>query len=809
MRSRWLVLALGLAALGAVGCATKPAGVLEGYCATNQDCPLGQVCNEDSRCAVPCSGELQCEVGQHCENGLCVGPSSSAGDDGGSSNPGDDGGISGDEDGGTSTPDDDGGSTHPGGDGGSATRADGGPMSDGGPVVGGSDGGRAEQCHQRDARESCGSAQGTCVPGVRTCNGEFWSPCVGAIGPAAEECDGLDHNCDGLPDNRPSGCECRNAATRPCYNGPAGTQTQGSCRAGAQTCVDGRWGSCSGAVEPRTGVCSEASCTGGLNPGCDCQVGAQQPCYTGLGTTWQNGICHKGTATCVAAPTGSGASWGTCVGEQTPEAVDRCDGRDHNCDGIANNAPTGCVCTPGQTQSCYTGPPNTQGVGTCRAGTQTCAVVSGTAAWGACSGEVTPSPGNCAVASCTGANNPNPGCDCINARTRSCYDGPAATQGVGACHAGTQTCTAGAWATCAGQVLPASTDVCVAPTATFASSPASDLTCNGALDRHNPTATPTATAPTQQPLAAPTGYASAVQVEPLDTVTLRGGASDVDGAGNFSYRWRLISAPTNNTAGISGAPGGRPTDYSTQQNPTIFAQLAGDYTIGVTATDSTGCTSDEVRLLVRIRPHQAIHLQLTWDQPVDVDLQLVQGETSPIFTAGACYWGGLTPDWGTVDPSLDIDDLSGCNPENINYGSIGGTPPPVNSSYAVWVHYYCNRRGHRSNPANPSSLCYENTTVAAAAVNVTVKVFVQGVLAKIDGTNDDAIFTTPLAQAQTWKPAKLRYDGVWRVVPANEAKGTSGTSACTGSTTCTCASFTNPADPYCGTSGAACRQRFP
>ena len=119
-----------------------------------------------------------------------------------------------------------------------------------------------------------------------------------------------------------------------------------------------------------------------------------------------------------------------------------------------------------------------------------------------------------------------------------------------------------------------------------------------------------------------------------------------------------------------------------------------------------------------------------------------------------------------------------------------------------------NRRGHRPDPLNPGSLCYSPTAITTP-VNVTVKVFVQGTLAKIDGTNNDAIFTTSLTAAQTWKPATLRYDGVWRVSLSTEAKGTSGGSACTGTSTCTCANISNPADPYCGTSGAACKQRFP
>jgi len=43
---------------------------------------------------------------------------------------------------------------------------------------------------------------------------------------------------------------------------------------------------------------------------------------------------------------------------------------------------------------------------------------------------------------------------CTGGDSRPCYDGPAGTAGSGACRAGTQTCTGGAWGACQGQVLP-------------------------------------------------------------------------------------------------------------------------------------------------------------------------------------------------------------------------------------------------------------------------------------------------------------------------------------------------------------------
>lgn len=62
---------------------------------------------------------------------------------------------------------------------------------------------------------------GQCKPGTQECIGGFWGPCEGEIVPSAEQCDGLDHDCDGstaLPDVDGDGwtvCDgdcCENAA---------------------------------------------------------------------------------------------------------------------------------------------------------------------------------------------------------------------------------------------------------------------------------------------------------------------------------------------------------------------------------------------------------------------------------------------------------------------------------------------------------------------------------------------------------------------------------------------------------------------
>ncbi len=238
---------------------------------------------------------------------------------------------------------------------------------------------------------------GACRDGTSVCSpwavgyGSIWSACAGEVRPSRDVCDGVDNDCNGTVDD---GCACSPGASRGCYGGPAGTSGVGACRPGRQTCVTSgaapAWSVCGGQALPSPEVCGDGidnDCNGMVDDRCECRPGTSRACYDGPAGTQRVGACRDGSQTCVANATG-GASWGPCAGSVRPSS-ERCDGVDDDCNRTVDD---GCACRPGATQSCYTGPAATRGVGVCLAGTQTCAAgpLGVGATWLACEGEQLP-----------------------------------------------------------------------------------------------------------------------------------------------------------------------------------------------------------------------------------------------------------------------------------------------------------------------------------------------------------------------------------------------------------------------------------
>src|SRR5262249_49986496 len=151
--------------------------------------------------------------------------------------------------------------------------------------------------------------------------------------------------------------------------------------------------------------------------------------------------CREGTQQCTMDSTRAGSALGACEGSVIPQP-DVCDGMDNNCDGHVDER---CTCLLGRTRVCYTGPPSTEHVGACHPGTQRCVPGSMEGSHGSsrCMGQVVPGAEVCDNVDndCNGSI--DDGCNCPLGTSRPCYDAPAETLNVGACHGGTQMCVAG------------------------------------------------------------------------------------------------------------------------------------------------------------------------------------------------------------------------------------------------------------------------------------------------------------------------------------------------------------------------------
>ncbi len=323
---------------------------------------------------------------------------------------------------------------------------------------------------------------GLCREGETRCNEEGVLVCTNVNEATDEFCDGEDNDCDDLVDEDDDG----EALARPCYEGEEGTEDEGLCHGGVQSCNDGLWGVCAEQVVPvdelcdgedndcdgepdegnpsggqvcstgEPGVCSrgETACTqdgtvclalrdpaeeicDGLDNDCDATVDEgddDEPivrsCYNGPEGTADRGQCRSGRQTCTSG------NFGSCLGEVRPR-IEVCDGADNDCDGVEDDG------DPGGNENCSTGLD-----GACAAGVTECAdggIACRQLVFGedeVCDGEDNDCDG--------GVDEDDEG----QTIERTCYNGPEGTADVGECRSGRQACVDGNFGGCLDEVRP-------------------------------------------------------------------------------------------------------------------------------------------------------------------------------------------------------------------------------------------------------------------------------------------------------------------------------------------------------------------
>ncbi|MCO4773237.1 MAG: choice-of-anchor D domain-containing protein [Deltaproteobacteria bacterium] len=210
---------------------------------------------------------------------------------------------------------------------------------------------------------------------------------------------------------------------------------------------------------------------------------------------------------------------------------------------------------------------------------------------------------------------------------------------------------------------------------------------------------------------------STIFANPLEVVTLSSVSFHTGGFGptlSLQYSWTL-APPAGSITTLSNA-------NTANASTSPYVDVVGSYIGTLTVTDAAGLT-DSCTQTIEVLPPENFRVELFWDAEDDFDLHLLEandgaGNQGTPNTGSDCYFGNCTSlglDWGVPgdiydNPYLDLDDISGFGPENINI-----TDPalaPYDGWYQVMVHDYTGSTDDNYGTTNGTLSIYLNQVLA-------------------------------------------------------------------------------------------------